>query len=104
MLLLPLFTLQNKLLLHQYSLSLIIVNLSKSAENLIEIQNCLTFIFNKTVLQYRDIIIKITLFILSLLISISWSILFLKFKHKMLFDKANNQFLINNNSCEVKVH
>jgi hypothetical protein len=36
--------------------------------------------FVDTVLQYRDIINKITLFVLLLLISISWSIIFLKFK------------------------
>ena len=64
----------------------------------------LTFLFDQTVLQYRDIIIKITPFILSLLISISWRIIFLKFKQILPFDKANIQCLINNNSCELKVH
>jgi hypothetical protein len=63
--------------------------------------NCLTFLFNKTVLQYRDIIIKITLFILSLLISIYWIILFLKCKQIMLFDKANIQFTASNGAFGV---
>jgi hypothetical protein len=31
-------------------------------------------------------------------------LLFLKFKDIVLFDKANIQFRIDNNSCEVKVH
>ena len=75
--------------LHQYSLNFIIGNLSKSAkiQILIEIKKLyiiylnlpgtfffsifFTFLFSHTVLQYRDIINKITLFVLLLLISIS---------------------------------
>ena len=66
--------------------------------------NFFTFLFSQTVLQYRYIINKITLFVFSLLISISWNTIFLKSKQIMPLDKANIQFLINTNSCELKVH